>query len=92
MTFISSPKVAEDVRSFFTLDSFAGQVVDAVGSGDALLAYATLALMATESPVIASVLGSISAAVECEYDGNIPVQPKDVLTKLDRIESQINYR
>jgi rfaE bifunctional protein kinase chain/domain/rfaE bifunctional protein nucleotidyltransferase chain/domain len=90
MTFIGAQD--QDVRSFFTLDSFAGQVVDAVGSGDALVAYAALALLATGSPVIASVLGSISAAVECEFDGNIPVQPKDVLSKIERIERQVNYR
>ena len=90
MTFVAAQD--QDVRSFFALDSFAGQVVDAVGSGDALVAYAALALLATGSPVIASVLGSISAAVECEFDGNIPVQPKDVLSKIERIERQVNYR
>lgn len=90
MTFVS--ETDNDVRAFFTLDSFAGQVVDAVGSGDALASYAALALHATGSPVIASVLGSISAAVECEFDGNIPVQPKDVLAKIERIERQVHYR
>jgi rfaE bifunctional protein kinase chain/domain/rfaE bifunctional protein nucleotidyltransferase chain/domain len=90
MTFVAAQD--QDVRSFFALDSFAGQVVDAVGSGDALVAYAALALLATGSSVIASVLGSISAAVECEFDGNIPVQPKDVLSKIERIERQVNYR
>jgi sugar/nucleoside kinase (ribokinase family) len=80
------------VRAFFALDSFAGQVVDAVGSGDALLAYAALALLATGNPVIASVLGAISAAVECELDGNIPVQPQEVLAKLERIERHVHYR
>ncbi len=89
MTFVNAQD--SDVRAFFTLDSFAGQVVDAVGSGDALAAYAALALYATQSPVIASVLGSISAAVECEFDGNIPVQPKDVLAKIARIERHVNF-
>lgn len=90
MTFVS--ETDNDVRAFFTLDSFAGQVVDAVGSGDALAAYAALAMHATGSAVIASVLGSISAAVECEFDGNVPVQPTDVLAKIDRIERQVHYR
>jgi rfaE bifunctional protein kinase chain/domain/rfaE bifunctional protein nucleotidyltransferase chain/domain len=92
MTFVGTPRGAEDVRSFFVLDSFAGHVVDAVGSGDALLAYAALALLATGNPVIASVLGAVSAAVECEFDGNIPVQPQDVLAKLERIERHAYYR
>ena len=51
----------DDVRSFFTIDSFAGHVVDPVGAGDALLAYATLSLRASGSPVIASILATMAA-------------------------------
>lgn len=92
MTFRGVPKVEEDVRAFFALDSFADQIVDAVGSGDALLAYAALSLFATGNAVIASVLGSLSAAVECEHQGNIPVRPKDVLDKLQRFERLAEYK
>jgi rfaE bifunctional protein kinase chain/domain len=92
MTFRSVPKEFEDVRAFFTLDSFADHVVDAVGSGDALLAYAALSMFAGGNEVIASVLGSLSAAVECERQGNIPVRPKDVLDKLDRFERLMHYQ
>ncbi len=81
----SMPKAEEDVRAFFVVDSFARHVVDAVGAGDALLAYATLSMVATGSTVIASVVGSIAAGVECEHDGNVPVQPEQVLEKLDAI-------
>ena len=38
---------------------------------DALLAYATLAMLATGSAVVATILGSIAAACECEMDGNV---------------------
>ncbi len=91
MTFRNIPKSDVDVRSFFSLDSFAERVVDAVGSGDALLAYATLALFGTGSAVIASILGSLAAAVECEHEGNIPVSPKNVVDKLERFERLVNY-
>ena len=91
MTFRSIPEQEQDVRAFFALDSFADRVVDAVGSGDALLAYAALSLFATGNSVIASVLGSLSAATECEYEGNVPVRPKDVIDKLERLERFINY-
>jgi rfaE bifunctional protein kinase chain/domain/rfaE bifunctional protein nucleotidyltransferase chain/domain len=91
MTFRSVPQTYEDVRAFFAVDTFAGQIVDAVGSGDALLAYATLSLYATKNAVIASVLGSLAAAVECEHEGNVPVRPQDVLHKLDRFERLANY-
>jgi sugar/nucleoside kinase (ribokinase family) len=50
-----------NVRSFFTVDSFTNRVVDAVGAGDALLAYATVSLAASSDPVTASILGSFAA-------------------------------
>ena len=80
-----------EVRSFFTVDSFADKVVDAVGAGDALLAYATLSMAATKSNVIGSILGALAAAVACERDGNTPVAPDDVLKKLDAIEKRSHY-
>ena len=53
-------------------------LVDPVGAGDALLAYAALALAATGDIVIASILGSLAAAVACEHEGNVPVTPAEV--------------
>ncbi len=82
---------AEDVRSFFTVDSFANNAVDAVGAGDAMLAYATLALVATRSCVIASILGTMAAAVACEREGNTPVAPADVLKKVQAVEQHAQY-
>jgi rfaE bifunctional protein kinase chain/domain len=80
-----------EVRSFFTVDSFVDKLADPVGAGDALLAYATLSLVATRSPVIASVLGSMAAAVICEREVNTPVSPADVLAKLDALEKRMRY-
>jgi len=79
------------VRSFFTVDTFASHVVDPVGAGDALLAYATLALQATRNPVIASVLASMAAGVACERDGNTPVTPAQVLEKIDAVEKRVQF-
>ena len=88
MTFRGEVEAPSDRAQFFVLDSFVDVVADAVGTGDALLAYATLALKATGNSVIASILGSVAAAVECEYDGNIPVTPDAVLAKLAALESR----
>lgn len=79
-----------DLRSFFIIDSFATDTLDPMGAGDALLAYATLAMTATKSPVVASILGSMSAAVACEHEGNTPVTPNQVRSKIDIAEKQIN--
>jgi cytidyltransferase-like protein len=80
-----------DPRTFFVVDSFVERVVDAVGAGDALLAYATLSLLVDPSEVTASVLGSLSAALECEAEGNIPIGPEDVLRKLQGIEKRVRF-
>ena len=81
----------EDYRAFFVVDSFAERVVDAVGAGDALLAYATLAQVVSGNDVIAAILGNMAAGVECEHDGNWPVTPELVLKKVDKLEAQVLY-
>jgi rfaE bifunctional protein kinase chain/domain len=78
-------------REFFTVDSFVDVVSDPIGAGDALLAYASLALRATDSIVIAAILGSIAAAVECERQGNLPVTPAEVEQKIGLLEKLANY-
>jgi sugar/nucleoside kinase (ribokinase family) len=80
-----------NVRSFLTVDSFTENVVDAVGAGDALLAYASLSLARGGSPVTASILGSIAAAIACERDGNQPISPEEVLKKLEKVQKQTHY-
>jgi len=77
--------------SFFVLDNFVDHLVDAVGSGDALLAYATLAMLETKSEAIATIIGSIAAACECEVDGNIPIVPEVVLKKIRDMERKMTY-
>ncbi len=83
---------SDSVRAFFTLDSFADNVVDAVGAGDALLAYATLALTAKQGDVVASILGNIAAGVACEHDGNWQVTPEEIVKKIDALENRSNYQ
>ncbi len=89
--FVNRNADEENDNNYFSIDTFADQVLDAVGSGDALLSYATLAMMATNSEVIAAILGSMAAACECEYDGNIPIKPENVMKKIDAVEKLANY-
>jgi rfaE bifunctional protein kinase chain/domain len=86
------PGKGNDLRSFFVVDSFADRVVDAVGAGDALLAYATLALVGDRSEVAATILGSVAAALECEVDGNRPVSHSDVAERIHTLEKRAHYR
>jgi rfaE bifunctional protein kinase chain/domain len=81
----------ESLDSFFVIDSFVNNLADAVGAGDALLAYATLAMLASKSDSIATILGTMAAACECERDGNVPISTNDLREKLDSIERQISF-
>src|SRR5258708_7673049 len=81
----------QDYRPLFPIESFATPAVDSVGAGDALLAYATLGLVATKNDVIASILGNMAAAIECEHDGNFPVTPGLVLKKIDAVEKLARF-
>ena len=77
-------------NTYNSVDSFATDIKDAVGAGDALLAYSTLMLLSSKSLIQSTILGSIAAALECEYDGNIPVISKVVTERIYKIKSSIN--
>jgi len=79
-------------REFFTIESFVASLVDAIGAGDALVSYASLALATTGNIVIASILGSMAAAVTCERQGNVPVTPPEVEEKIEAVERLSRYR
>lgn len=81
-----------DPRTIVSLDSFARTVVDPVGAGDALLAYASLAMIAgAGNEVIASILGSLAAGLECEYDGNRVVTPRAMVERLGKVASHARF-
>jgi len=79
-------------REFFTVDSLADPVVDPIGAGDALLAYASLTQRVTNNIVIAAILGSMAAAVSCERKGNVSVTPSEVTEKIDVVEKLARYQ
>jgi cytidyltransferase-like protein len=71
------------------VDSFAKSATDPVGAGDAFLSYATLAMLAGGGLAQAAILGTFAAGAECECDGNIPITPEYVLSKIDEAEREI---
>jgi hypothetical protein len=46
-------------------------------------------MLAVGNPGIATILGTMAAAVECECDGNIPVTADDLRSKIDALERQM---
>ena len=87
-----APLLEVDRRSFFTVDALARDAVtDPVGSGDALLAYAALTQVATGNEAISSIIGSIAAGLECEFEGNVPVSPELVARRLRELEAASDF-
>lgn len=75
------------------IDTFTNDVVDPVGAGDALLAYSVLGMINQTSrtgfaPI--AILGMIAAGLECEYDGNVPVTPEEIMCRLDEVDRHLN--
>ena len=79
------------MRAFFAVDSFAERVVDAVGSGDALLAYAALSMVATKNAVIASMLGSLRRPSSANTMATYRSVRRTFIDKIDRFERLVNY-
>lgn len=79
----------KDLRSFFVIDALEKNAIDPVGCGDALISYASLGLYVSKNPLIASILGSISASILCRINGNLPVTKKQVKKKLDQIQNEL---
>ena len=81
----------KNIKSFH-ISSFANSVVDAVGTGDALLAYSTLAMISSKSLAASIIIGSIAAACKCETRGNNPVSLKEVIEKIKNIAELTKYK
>ena len=75
----------------FSVGVFANKIVDTVGTGDALLAYATLSLKISNSLIISSILGSFAAACACEIEGNRVITKNIVINKIKEVQKKINY-
>lgn len=81
----------ELLDSFYVIDSFVDRLVDPVGAGDALAAYSTLAMLVSKNDAVASILGAMAAACECEQDGNIPITPDAMHQKIDLVQKHVNF-
>ena len=88
---IRKERYKNDARAFFSVDSFADNVLDPVGCGDSLLAYSTLAYKVTKNDVISSIIGIIASSIEAGINGNLPIKNTDIEKKLKQIEIKFKY-
>ena len=73
----------------FSIDSFVDNLIDPVGSGDALLAYATITMLKSNNLITASIIGSLAAACACEINGNISINTSHIMEKIKKLEKNI---
>ncbi len=78
-------------QAYIVLDSFADNIIDSTGAGDALLAYSTISLYLTNSLTIASILGNIAAACACETSNNEQVTKKMMIDKINSLEKNLDF-
>ena len=94
LTFRTEQK-AGDRPTFFALDALVREnIIDPVGSGDALLAYATVVQLKTNNEVISSIIGTIAAGLACQKEGNVTITPteiKDYIIKLEKMSELANF-
>ena len=74
----------------YLLPSMVSKLVDPIGSGDALLAYSSLAFAITKCHARAGLIGTIAAACKIEVQGNMPVKKKDVINKIRKLKTELN--
>ena len=75
----------------FSIGVFVENMLDAVGAGDALLAYSSLSLKVSNSLIIASILGSFAASCACQIEGNKPIDIETIINKIKQVEKKVNY-
>ena len=63
------------------------QVVDPVGSGDAFLAYSSLAMNTSKNDLLSCLIGSIAAGISCSTIGNIPITRNEVEQQLKKLRN-----
>ena len=74
----------------FSIGAFAKNVVDPVGSGDALLAYSSLVLKKSKSLIKSSIIGSFAAACNAKVKA-IFLFYKNIVDKIKEIQKDIKY-
>lgn len=88
--FVEEGVPLHDAQSY-SIESFVDNLIDPVGAGDALLAYAALTLVQSNSLPMASIIGSVAAACACEQEGNQPISREKVVTKFHEIFHSMSY-
>lgn len=90
LTFRTEEK-AGDRPTFFAVDALVrDNIIDPVGSGDALLAYSTIVQLKTNNEVVSSIIGTIAAGLACQKEGNVTIKPEEIFEYINKLEKMTN--
>jgi len=82
-------QTTEQPRDIFILDSSVENLIDPIGSGDAMLAATSLSFKYSNNIIISSIIGNLAAAAACETMGNNPISietiEKEILKRREKI-------
>lgn len=87
-----SAKKINNKYEAYSLPALSTNDVDAVGTGDALLAYSSLAFKVTKCHATAHLMGVLAASCKVEKIGNEAVKTEDLIKKIDKIEEQMQIK
>jgi rfaE bifunctional protein kinase chain/domain len=87
--FAVSKKKLMKTGGALSFPSFVENLVDPVGAGDSMLAYAVITFLKSKCLASSILVGSIAAAIQCENNGNKPVILKDLISRLDKLSKQL---
>ena len=74
----TSGKNPEKVRDYYPISSFGSKVVDAIGSGDALLGASSLSMSKDVHILACGILANAAAALSLKQMGNVPIKHEDL--------------
>ena len=91
LTFRAEIREENNRPEFFAVDALVrDNIIDPVGSGDALLAYSTIVQLKTNNEVLSSIIGTIAAGLACQKEGNVTITPDEILNYIFRLEKSSN--
>ena len=77
------------VREFFPIETFAENIVDGVGAGDAMLAGSSMGLICSKNILISSIIGNAAAALVCKKNGNNPISTRELISIIKKISTTV---
>lgn len=81
--------IADKSLGVFTLPAFCNDPIDVLGCGDALLTAMTASLLGGADRVQSGFIGSLSAAIQGETRGNLPISASQIIERAQQLGARL---